>query len=248
LVWYIISAIVLALIGFLVWLALRPMTLPRDPNREGEQKGQAVTDYANMGRGPLFRFERFLVMHSLKQLKPGGVMVDIGSGPGYLAYALKHQYPRLKLIGLDINAEMLNFAIKGKTNKERGLELVLADAEQLPIAGNSLDFAVTSLSMHHWANSEQVFREIKRVLKPGGQFLVFDLRRNSPRLFYWIMVVGQYMSPPAIRRTNGGVGSFWASYTPSEIHEIITSADFSQFKIETHFGWMVAIGRKPEIC
>ena len=113
-VWYIISAIVLAIIGFLVWLALRPMTLPRDPKREGEQKGQAVTDYANMGRGPLFRFERFLVMHSLKQLKPEGTMIDIGCGPGYLAFALKRKYSGLRLIALDINAEMLNFAKKSK--------------------------------------------------------------------------------------------------------------------------------------
>ena len=244
-VWYILALIVFFL-GLLLWLALRPMTIPREPGREGEQKGQAVSDYANMGRGPLFRFERLLVMNSLKQLKPSGVMVDIGCGPGYLAHALKRQYPALRLIGLDINTEMLNFARHSKNNRERGLDLILADAEQLPITENSLDFAVTSISLHHWANPEKVFHEIKRVMKPGGQFLVFDLRRNSPKLFYWMMVVGQYFSPPAIRRTNGGVGSFWSSYTPSEIQNIIASADFSQFKIETHFGWMVVIGRKSE--
>jgi ubiquinone/menaquinone biosynthesis C-methylase UbiE len=247
LVWYIITFIALAFLGFLLWMAFKPMTIPREPAREGEQKGQAVTDYVNMGRGPLFRFERLLVMNSLKGLRPRGSIVDIGCGPGYLADALKRQYPGLRVIGLDISAEMLNFAKEGIKNKERGLELILADAEQLPITEGSLDFAVTSLSMHHWANSEKVFHEIKRVLKPGGQFLVFDLRRNSPRLFYWMMVVGQYFSPPAIRRTNGGVGSFWSSYTPSEVSQIIGSADFTKFKIETHFGWMVAAGSKSEV-
>jgi ubiquinone/menaquinone biosynthesis C-methylase UbiE len=246
LVWYTLAVIVF-LLGLLLWLALKPVTIRREPGREGEQKGQAVTDYANMGRGPLFRFERFLVMNSLKQLKPTGVMVDIGCGPGYLAYALKRQYPGLRLIGLDNNVEMLKYAKQGKTNKEHGLELILGDAEQLPIAENSLDFAVTSLSMHHWANPQTVFREIKKALKPGGQFLIFDLRRNSPRLFYWTLLVGQYFSPPSIRRTNGGVGSFWSSYTPSEIYKIVAADNFTQFKIETHFGWMVVVGRKSEI-
>jgi ubiquinone/menaquinone biosynthesis C-methylase UbiE len=243
LVWIILT--IIALLGLFAWLALSPMTIPREPAREGEQKGQAVIDYARMGRSPLFKFERLLVINSLKALKPRGTMLDIGCGPGYLAYSLKRKYCGMRLIGLDINAEMLNFARQRKSLEERGLDLVLANAEQVPLAENSLDFVVTSLSLHHWAFPENVFREINRVLKPGGRFLVFDLRRNSPRLFYWMMVVGQLFSPLSLRLSNGAVGSFWSSYTPSEISQIIEAADFIQFTVESHFGWMVVTGSKP---
>ncbi len=59
------------------------------------------------------------------------------------------------------------------------MAFLLGDAQKLPFNDNTVDFLVTSLSVHHWADAFIGISEIHRVLKPGGQLLIFDLRRDG---------------------------------------------------------------------
>jgi SAM-dependent methyltransferase len=87
----------------------------------------------------------------------------------------------------------------------------------LPFPDGNLDFVVSTLSLHHWPNPAQAFQEIYRVLKPGGQFLVFDLRRDARRFIYGIArFATAVVVPLAIRRIGEPFGSFLAAYTPGE--------------------------------
>jgi ubiquinone/menaquinone biosynthesis C-methylase UbiE len=242
-VWLLICLVfIVTLIVLVNW----PMRIPRSPEREGEQKGEAVNDYARMGRGPLFRLERLLVIRALTHTLQKETWLDIGCGPGYLALEMVRRNPSLTLIGLDNNPEMLAIANLSDLNPQSRVNFILADAASMPLKSNSLDLAVSSVSLHHWKEPETVFLETKRVLKPGGGFLMFDLRRDSPRWFYGVMVVIQVLSPPSIRRTNGGVGSFWSSYTLAELRAMLSKMDWAEFNVESHFGWLVARGRKSQ--
>jgi ubiquinone/menaquinone biosynthesis C-methylase UbiE len=178
--------------------------------------------------------------------KPPGIVVDIGCGPGFLARGIKRRYRSAKVIGLDNNSEMINIARNTGQRIHDGTELIRADAHKLPFADGSVDLIVSSLSLHHWVVAATVFKEIQRVLKPGGRFLIFDLRRNGPRLFYCGLKLGQALSSSDIRRTNGAIGSFWSSYTPSELKSIISSVDFDEVSVEPQFGLMFASGYHPE--
>jgi ubiquinone/menaquinone biosynthesis C-methylase UbiE len=219
------------------------MKIPRNPGKEGKQDREASRAYNRTSRWPIFAFERYLVFRALARSTLQGTILDIGCGPGFLAAGIRRRYPALRTIGLDNNAEMVQLATQNRLI-EKDVGLLRGDAQQLPLTQNSIDFIVSSLSLHHWPEAKTAFEEMKRILKPGGQFVIFDLRRNSPHLFYWALKLAQAISPKAIRRTNGAVGSFWASYTPEEIERLLKDTGWKIPTIERHFGWMLISGRK----
>jgi ubiquinone/menaquinone biosynthesis C-methylase UbiE len=98
-----------------------------------------------------------------------GVCVDIGSGPGSLAIAMA-KITNLRVFSLDLQAEMStiarqNFAEEGL---EKRIEAVTANVQSMPFADNSVDLAVSRGSIFFWDNKAVAFREINRILKPGG--------------------------------------------------------------------------------
>ena len=228
----------------LIVLSLRPMKIPRDPGREGKQEGDAVVAYDQASSWLLFTIERNIILREIIQDKPQGLILDIGSGPGFLASALSSRLQDNTVIGLDINSQMVDIAERRWPHSSHGnLSFLLGDAQRLPFPDTSVDYIVSSLSMHHWENVDGVFREIQRVLKPGGRFIIFDLRRDGPRYFYYALIIGQAMvAPRAIKDTNGAVGSFWASYTSLEIQNILSKIPFQHRKIDNRLGWLLVHG------
>jgi len=240
---WVIAAVVIIIIAALAWVATRPLKIPREHTREGPQKGEAVTAYDRTSRWPIFSMERSVVMNALRKEKMEGTLVDIGSGAGYLAAQIKRHHPTLKVVGLDISAEMITVS---KSNwADSDIEFTVGDAQKMPFPENSIDVAVSSLSLHHWADAAQVFREIKRVLKPGGRFIIMDLRRDGWQGIFWVFKLGQRLfAPHAIKETNGAVGSFWSAYTASELEKMIAPAGFARWGVKKAPAWMVGWGQK----
>jgi ubiquinone/menaquinone biosynthesis C-methylase UbiE len=243
LVWVIVSVVSAFVIAVIV-LAILPMNIPREPEREGPQDREAARAYARQGHTPVFMLERYFILRAMSRWKPRGLVIDIGCGPGYLAASISQHYPASKVVGLDNNSEMINIARHTWQHEQYGIKFIKADAHNLPFADGVVDFIVSSLSLHHWADAATVFQEIRRVLKPDGRFLIFDLRRDGPRLFYYALKLGQALSSADIRRTNGAVGSFWSSYTPGEIESIISGVDFDEVSVYPQFGLMFTSGRQ----
>jgi ubiquinone/menaquinone biosynthesis C-methylase UbiE len=229
-------------------LALAPLRIPREPGREGLQDREASIAYDGMSATPAFAFSRILILRVLRRWRPGGTLVDLGCGPGYLAVGISREYPGLTTIGLDVSRDMVDLA---RANFQRrpsvNLRLVLGNVEALPLADGSVDCAVSSLSLHHWSDVPGALREINRVLKPGGRLLIFDARRDSPRLVYLAFVIGQLLSPADIRRTNGAVGSLWASYTARELEGLLSGAAFHDVRVAPRPGWLQATAVKPAV-
>ncbi len=77
--------------------------------------------------------------------------------------------------------------------------------------------------------------------RPEGSFVLFDLRRDSPRIAYWALAIAQrFFTPPAIRRTNGAVGSFWSAYTVPELTDLFKQAGWASHQISRGPAWLVA--------
>jgi ubiquinone/menaquinone biosynthesis C-methylase UbiE len=237
--------ILLAVLVLLVVAGFRKMHIPREPQREGPEDAQVVEGYNRFSRWPVMMAERYLVLRVMKPLGPAGTLVDVGCGPGYLANSIRRGFPHLRIICMDISRDMLHRA--GRNFPGKNIEFLSGDAQAMPFADGAIDFIVSTGAFHHWESGLGALREFHRVLKPGGQLLVFDLRRDMRHIFYWLTKLLQAFMPADIKRVNGAVGSVWASYTVEEMESLLHKSPFAVWRLYPAPGWMIIKGRKRRI-
>ena len=97
--------------------------------------------------------------------------LDLGCGTGEMMKMLLQSDDQRELYGIDLSEKMLSVAESKLSGKVR---LVLGDSEHLPFADNFFDVVYCNDSFHHYPDPENVIREVQRVLKPGGTFLIGD--------------------------------------------------------------------------
>ena len=97
------------------------------------------------------------------------VVVDLGAGTGRVTGELKRRYRRAQVVALDVAPGMLREARKHMTFFRR-FERVCADVRRLPFTDASVDIAVSNLMLQWCDDLDSAFREVRRVLKPGGLF------------------------------------------------------------------------------
>lgn len=97
------------------------------------------------------------------------VVIDLGAGTGRAAAALKRRYRRSLVIALDLAPGMLRQAARHQSLFRR-IERVCADAAHLPIESASVDIVFSNLMLQWCDPLDEVFAEVRRVLKPQGFF------------------------------------------------------------------------------
>ena len=118
--------------------------------------------------------DRLLARLDYVRLAPQRVF-DLGCGTGYLLSRLQRRYPRAELWGVDLAGSMvqaarqrleppLPFGLGRGWGRGR---FAVGDAEAVPFADRSFDLIASSLTLQ-WCNPDAVFRECRRLLRPGG--------------------------------------------------------------------------------
>lgn len=114
--------------------------------------------------------ERILDRLDLIRIQPQTIL-DVGAGTGVLSQALNKRYKKARVISLDLAPRMLIAARKRNNwlqNRFGGQGFICGDAEFLPLADNSIDMIISSLTLQWCGALEQAFTEFKRILKPEG--------------------------------------------------------------------------------
>jgi tRNA (uracil-5-)-methyltransferase TRM9 len=112
-----------------------------------------------------------------------GRLLNVGCahGPDFLPFK-----DGFKLYGVDFSAEMLKFAEKYAKKFDFSVELKQADVRKLPYADGSFDWAIAVATYHHLGGGEhqEALKELKRVLKPGGEAFITVWNKWQPR--FWL--------------------------------------------------------------
>ncbi len=153
---------------------------------------------------------------SLKDSRDG-LALDLCCGTGYLTSGIEAR----EVVGLDLSINMLLI------NKEKKpiskTSFLKGDAFNLPFADEKFDSIYFSLASHEFRNIKPILAEAFRVLKSGGDFIIFDIFKPSfPISKFFVMYIVKYIAE---------LGRMWV-YTQDEWAEMLKGAGFEDVDID----------------
>lgn len=130
-------------------------------------------------------------------LKPGMVMADIGSGPGYFVLpAARRVGPTGRVYAVDVDQTMLDEVVKRTAAEGLGnVTPVLSQEDRLPLPDGVADTALLANVLHEVSRPDRLLGEVARVVRPGGSIVVVEWKKESQG----------WGPPPQHRLANGQV-------------------------------------------
>jgi ubiquinone/menaquinone biosynthesis C-methylase UbiE len=232
---------------FAAWQVYRRRPMERIPSLEAVDDPEVARAFNRISRIPHFRLMRWAVARRAATMMPAGQAADLGCGPGYLVLKLARTAPGLHVTGIDLADEMLVEAetLAGRSGLEDRAAFKKGDVAQIPFPDGSLDLVVSTGSLHHRGDPVGVLDEIARVLRPGGSFLVFDLRRDMSAPFHLLVWFATHcVAPRALRRLNEPLSSRNASFTPHEAVRLAAQSNLIGWRITHGPAWLTIEGTR----
>ncbi|MGE5603391.1 MAG: class I SAM-dependent methyltransferase [Nitrososphaerales archaeon] len=229
----------------------RSRALDRRPSLGAIEVPEASAAFAHIASLPqMWLLRRLAIQRALALFGEAPVArnaVDLGCGPGHLVVELAEAAPGLRVTGIDLSTPLLGEA------QRRAIEAGLAqqvdfrtgDVSAAPLGDASVDLAISTLSLHHWDDPIAVLDEVARILRPGGHFLIFDLRRDMiPPFYLLIWFATRYIVPQALRHMGEPMGSRNAAYTPGEAAALAQASRLTGWHVASGPFWMSIEGTK----
>ena len=163
---------------------------------------------------------------AIASLRPGEVVLDLGSGGGFDVFiAARKVGPSGRAIGVDMTPDMVDKARRHaesfrKSTELDNVEFLLGEIEHLPVADASVDVVISNCVINLSPDKPRVWREIARVLKPGGRVSISDLALLRPL-------------PGAVRKSvQALVGCIAGAVLVDETREMVRAAGLAEAVFE----------------
>jgi arsenite methyltransferase len=172
---------------------------------------------------------------ALAELKPGEVVLDLGSGGGIdVLLSARRVGPAGKAYGLDMTDEML--ALARENQQKSGIanvEFLKGEIEHIPLPENSVDVIISNCVINLSADKGRVLREAFRVLKPGGRLAVSDVVTHGEiapavrqSVLLWIGCVAGALAEEDYRAKLGAAGFEQIDIEPTRVYKAEDAREF----------------------
>ena len=152
--------------------------------------------------------------HFLLRLVPEIEIADLGAGEGMISQLLAERAKKVYCI--DRSKSMVRLGLElSKKNGLSNLVYKLGDLEKVPLKDGSVDLALMSQSLHHAEHPETALEEAARILKPGGQLIIIDLKQHQ------------------FEKARELYSDRWLGFAENELYKLIKEAGFSKVKVDT---------------
>ncbi|MBW2064423.1 MAG: class I SAM-dependent methyltransferase [Deltaproteobacteria bacterium] len=166
----------------------------------------------------------------------GGMILDLGTGPGYLPIQIAKRSEAISICGIDLSKSLIEMAQLNalKEGLDRRVRFEIGSASNLPFESETYDMVISTGMLHMVKDPVKVLKESYRVLKQGSEAWFYDPAQISSRadpgkwkesfnlkerIIYALFPLYQRINPPHY-------------YTRKEIEEIISSTPFHVIEIE----------------
>lgn len=212
-----------------------------------------ASNVASLGLCALWR-RRFLAMIDIQ---PGERALDLCAGTNAVGMGLLARQPTARVFALDRSPSMQ--AVGHGLARARGLEVTgtIGDAHHLPFADASFDIITLQFASRHLSVME-VFREVRRVLRPGGRFYHCDMLRpgNAATEALYAAYLKACVATTAFLFSSGAearscrdyfVESIRLFYTPDELAMLLTEVGFGDVSYKAAPGQILAAHRAVKV-
>jgi ubiquinone/menaquinone biosynthesis C-methylase UbiE len=112
-------------------------------------------------------------------LAPGASVLEVAPGPGYFAVELA-KLGNYSIVGLDISHTFVEMAARNAEDAHVAVAFRQGNVAAMPFEADSFDFVYCSAAFKNFAAPVTALDEMHRVLRPGGQAMIVDLRKDVP--------------------------------------------------------------------
>ena len=186
-------------------------------NRSLQKRRRLAEQYFNLiagrlGKGHCPGRSWEAIGHLALRLVPPIVVADLGAGEGLVSQLIAHRARQVWCIDNSPRMVEVGTALAQK-NGLANLTYKLGDIESVPLPDQSVDLAILSQALHHAAHPQAAVNEAFRILRPGGQLAVLDLKEHS------------------FEKARELYADIWLGFKESVLHGLLKQAGFQQVEV-----------------